>query len=185
MLTIDKEVFKMKNYILMFGVAAVSIGSYCAYAGNSATMTVTATIAHDVSLSVTQDIDLGTITINPAYMGDDTYWKYSESGIRSYGDQGAIVSAPNITVGTFTANIPNPTACNSGHWSCGGLSFEPFGLSNLFGESGNSNDCNFAIKYSGEGNNFKVYPFECYIEVVSKTTLGSHSGTLTISYNAE
>ena len=46
----------MNKYILMLGVAGVALGSYCAYAGNSATMTVTATIAHDVSLKVEQDL---------------------------------------------------------------------------------------------------------------------------------
>ncbi|MBR1648504.1 MAG: hypothetical protein IJ689_02780 [Alphaproteobacteria bacterium] len=171
----------MNKYILLLGVAAVSIGSYAAYAGNSATMTVTATIAHDVSLTKTGDINLGTITINPAYTGDTTRWGYSESGAISYTNQGAIVSAPNATVGTFTANIPNPTACNSGHWTCGGLFLNSPGFSFL-GESGSDNGCSFYIKYSGSGNAFKVVPNDCYIRNVDLATTGSYSGTLTISY---
>ncbi|MBR1649157.1 MAG: hypothetical protein IJ689_06140 [Alphaproteobacteria bacterium] len=178
----------MNKYILMFGIAAVSIGSYCAYAGNSATMTVTATINHDVSLSVTQDINLGTITINPAYIGDEAYWIYTESGQVDDGvPAAAIVSADNATVGIFTANIPNPEACNNEYYSCGGLSVkggDTITLNNIFGGSDGSNYCGFYIKYRGEGNSFVVYPRHCSIEDVSQTSPGSHSGTLTITYNA-
>ncbi|MBR1648085.1 MAG: hypothetical protein IJ689_00625 [Alphaproteobacteria bacterium] len=177
----------MNKYILMLGVAGVALGSYAAYAGNSATMTVTATIAHDVSLSVTQDIDLGTITINPAYTGV-TQWGYSDSGVIIYETQGAIVSADNMTVGTFTANIPNPSACNTSTSACGGLAIEGNDednfIYNFFGEG--DNYCGFHIKYSGTGNIFKIYsmPNECYISDVSQVTPGPHSGTLTISYTA-
>ncbi|MBR1649143.1 MAG: hypothetical protein IJ689_06065 [Alphaproteobacteria bacterium] len=172
----------MNKYILMLGIAAVSIGSYCAYAGNSATMTVTATIAHDVSLSVTQDIDLGTITINPAYTGTDTMWTYSESGVISYTSrQGAIVSAPNATVGTFTANIPNPSACNDVAPICGGLSLS--GSEGLFGSDNSKNYCAYGIKYSGSVNSFKLYPVECFIKNVSSVTTGDHEETLTINYS--
>ncbi|MBR1649332.1 MAG: hypothetical protein IJ689_07040 [Alphaproteobacteria bacterium] len=176
----------MKNYILLIGVAGVALGSYAAYAGNSATMTVTATIAHDVSLNVTQNIDFGTITINPAYDKDDTVWQYSDSGVISYTVQGEIVSAPNITVGTFTANIPNPTACNTASDSCGGLTVAGSGrgfISSIFG-TGNVgiNMCNLSIKYSGSENIFKVFPDSCYIYDRSIITTGTHTGTLTISY---
>ncbi|MBR1649349.1 MAG: hypothetical protein IJ689_07125 [Alphaproteobacteria bacterium] len=177
----------MNKYILMLGVAGVALGSYCAYAGNSATMTVTATIAHDVSLTVTQDIDLGTITINPAYTEDDTDWEYSDSGVIMYNSQGAIVSASNATVGTFTANIPNPSACNTDASTCEGLSLRngsSAAIGNLFGGDNNSNECSFTMKYSGSGNSFKIYPSDCLITDVSKATPGSHSGTLTISYTA-
>ncbi|MBR1648327.1 MAG: hypothetical protein IJ689_01850 [Alphaproteobacteria bacterium] len=177
----------MKNYILMLGIAAVSIGSYCAYAGNSATMTVTATITHDVSLSVTQDLDLGTITINPAYTKNDTDWGYSESGVIMYSEEQATVSASNATVGTFTANIPNPSACNGLAASCGGLQVKGDQNNNLFalfGGSDDTNGCNFNIGYSGSGNNFVVYPWDCWIEDVSKVTTGTHTRALTISYTA-
>ena len=172
----------------MLGVTAVALGSYAAYASNSATMTVTATIAHDVSLSVTQDLDLGTITINPAYTGE-TNWNYNwDSGAIYYLNQGAIVSADNATVGTFTANIPNPSACSRGEYSCGGLSVVgngPFALNDFFGGSGESTYCTFMIHYSESENTFKLSPDECYIGDVSKVTTGAHSGTLTISYNPE
>ena len=177
----------MNKYILMMGVAGVVLGAYGAYASNSATMTVTATIAHDVSLSVGQDIDLGTITINPAYTGHDTGWNYSDSGVITYTTQGAIVSATNATVGTFTANIANPTACTGIDNPCGGLSVTGNSgnwIYNLFGGSDESNRCHFLIKYSGTGNSFKVYPYNCWIEDISSVTTASHEGTLTISYTA-
>ena len=180
----------MNKYILMLGVAAVSIGSYCAYAGNSATMTVTATIAHDVSLSVTQDINLGTITINPAYDEWDTEWQYNESGVFSYHNKRAIVSADNATVGIFTANISNPQDCNTHSDSCGGLSVTGNSGNEIYYLFGNGshpidNLCGFQIKYSGSGNNFTVFPDQCYIEDISQVTPGRHNGTLTISYTAQ
>ncbi|MBR1648626.1 MAG: hypothetical protein IJ689_03400 [Alphaproteobacteria bacterium] len=179
----------MKKYILLLGVAGVALGSYAAYAANSATMTVTATIAHDVSLTKTGDLSLGTITINPAYTGDDTHWNYSDSGVISYTNKGAVVSAPNVTVGTFTANIPNPEACSSESWICGGLSLAGTSydtINNIFGGSDNSNKCYFYIKYTGSDNNFKVYPGGCRISAgkISSVTTGEHSSTLTINYSA-
>ena len=173
----------MNKYILMIGLASVALGSYCAYAGNSATMTVTATIAHDVSLSVTQDLDLGTITINPAFDGAATVWHYRASGVISFDPQGAIVSAGNATVGTFTANIPNPADCD-GTADCGGLSVDDT-IGNFFGGSDYTNNCDFQIQYSGSANTFKVYPDVCYIGDISKVTTGTHSHTLTISYTPE
>ncbi|MBR1649366.1 MAG: hypothetical protein IJ689_07210 [Alphaproteobacteria bacterium] len=174
----------MKNYILMLGIAAVSIGSYAAYASNSATMTVTATIAHDVSLSVTQDIDLGTITINPAYTGTDTMWNYSDSGTID-SSKGATVSASNATAGTFTANIPNPTACNGKSSKCGGLSLPNLGLIfNVFGGSDKNTACAFFLKYSGSENIFIVSPKACTIKDVSKVTTGEYEQTFIINYTA-
>ncbi|MBR1648806.1 MAG: hypothetical protein IJ689_04320 [Alphaproteobacteria bacterium] len=178
----------MKNYILMLGVAGVALGSYCACASNSATMTVTATIAHDVSLSVTQDIDLGTITINPAATGD-TYWSYNPMGIYSFSQGDAIVSAGNATVGIFTANIPNLSACNSLGKSCGELSVEGndynSGIYDLFGAENNDvNGCDFMIEHKRSGNSFSVFPGGCVIQNASSVTTGSHEGTLTISYTA-
>ena len=176
----------MKNYILMLGIAAVALGSYAAYAGNTATMTVTATIAHDVSLTVTRDIDFGTITLNPAYTGEDTYFTYSDSGVISLDDQGAIVSAPNATVGTFTANIPNPSACNTASDSCGGLSVNGNNenwIDDFFGGN-DSSFCIFKIKYSGSSNSFNVFPSGCGIVDISQVTVGEHPSTLNISYSA-
>ena len=175
----------MKNYILMLGIAGVALGSYCAYAGNSATMTVTATIAHDVSLTKTSDINLGTITINPGYMDYDTQWTYSDSGIPSFTSGKGIVSLSNQTVGTFTANIPNPSACDGTDNVCGGL-IANGGLDQyFFGRSdGAINSCIFAIKHISE-NNFKVFIDECWLETPSAITEGNRSGTITISYNPE
>ncbi|MBR1648605.1 MAG: hypothetical protein IJ689_03295 [Alphaproteobacteria bacterium] len=182
----------MKNYILLLGVAAVSIGSYCAYAGNSATMTVTAAIAHDISLIKTRDINMGTITINPAVTAGPTRWFYSDTGEYSLSTGEAIISADNATVGTFTANISNPSYCDGESFSCGGLVVTgnyDNEIYSFFGEYSEgyagSNSCGFKIKYSGSENIFKVYPSFCYIGAsgLSYVTAGSHSGTLTISYN--
>ncbi|MBR1648518.1 MAG: hypothetical protein IJ689_07665 [Alphaproteobacteria bacterium] len=169
----------MKNYILMLGVAGVVLGSYAAYAGNSATMTVTATITHDVSLTKTGDLSLGTITINPAYNGPSTVWNYSDSGEVNYITQGAIVSASDATFGTFTANIPNPSACNGTSDTCGGLLL---GFSDTFGSPGNS--CGMNIKHISS-NNFKILPDICFIDNASQITTGPHSETITIYYNPE
>ncbi|MBR1649011.1 MAG: hypothetical protein IJ689_05365 [Alphaproteobacteria bacterium] len=174
----------MKKYILMLGVASVALGSYAAYAANSATMTVTATIAHDVSLTKTGDINLGTITINPAYKEGTVEWTYNESGTASVtsGADG-IVSIDTATFGTFTANVANPSACDGSQSSCSGLSVDE----SMFGLLGTDySTCYFAIKYSGEGNSFKVYTTECSYAAnirIPKENSGT-AKTLTISYNA-
>ncbi|MBR1648512.1 MAG: hypothetical protein IJ689_07695 [Alphaproteobacteria bacterium] len=175
----------MKNYILMLGVAGVVLGSYAAYAGNTATMQVTATIAHDVSLTVTRDIDLGTITINPAYTGNDTVWTYSNSGVID-DKSGGLVSASNATFGTFTANIPNPSVCNIPSDTCR-LTVETDGsyIYDIFGGSNGDNACGFSIDYSGSTNTFNLRTYECFIDDVSSVTLGLHTTTITISYTPE
>ena len=96
----------MKKYILMLGVAAVSIGSYCAYAGNSATMTVTATIAHDVSLSVTHELNMGTITVDPSDFENGGHLTINPDGT-VYDKSDNIISYSGFSAGTFTANVPN------------------------------------------------------------------------------
>ncbi|MBR1648962.1 MAG: hypothetical protein IJ689_05120 [Alphaproteobacteria bacterium] len=172
----------MKNYILLLGVAAVSIGSYVAYAGNSATMTVTARIEHDVSLTLEGDtMDFGTIYIDPSNTnGGDI--KYSESGAISY--KGAwIVSASAVTPMNFTANIPNKAACNNASYACGGLSLADSGEAHVFGANEN-NYCDLAIKYTGTGNNFKLIPMSCVFNELDDVVLGEHSDTITITYNA-
>ncbi|MBR1649244.1 MAG: hypothetical protein IJ689_06590 [Alphaproteobacteria bacterium] len=97
----------MKNYILMLGVAGVALGSYCAYAGNSATMTVTATIAHDVSLNVDHDLNMGTITINPGadWSGGGSFGIRQDGTINFKSDN--IISVTGFSFGTFTANVPD------------------------------------------------------------------------------
>ena len=94
----------MNKYILLLGIAAVSIGSYCAYASNSATMTVTATIAHDVSLNVTRNISW-TMTIDPSKTYGDVDCNDELDGC-DYASYGVI--SGSMTPGRFTANIPNP-----------------------------------------------------------------------------
>ncbi|MBR1648907.1 MAG: hypothetical protein IJ689_04845 [Alphaproteobacteria bacterium] len=93
----------MKKYILLLGVASVALGSYAAYAGNSATMTVTATMAHDVSLVKVKDINLGTITIDPS---QTTGWTEADhrSSAPEYG--GGVIAVSNWEWGEITANIP-------------------------------------------------------------------------------
>ncbi|MBR1649343.1 MAG: hypothetical protein IJ689_07095 [Alphaproteobacteria bacterium] len=166
----------MKNYMLMLGIAAVSIGSYAAYAGNSATMTVTATIAHDVSLIAVNDLDFGTITINPTDDDPGEAWvvDYDENGIPKY-QTDLIISADDATLGTFTANIPNPSACNSIATSCGGLSLSE-NMVTLDGTDG----CDFFIKYSGSGNVFNLVPDECYFE---SPVSGTFEQEVTITYH--
>ncbi|MBR1649254.1 MAG: hypothetical protein IJ689_06640 [Alphaproteobacteria bacterium] len=180
----------MKNYILLLGVAGVALGSYAAYAGNSATMTVTATIAHDVSLAVTQALDLGTITINPAGT-ENSFIFYDESGAIIDSDGDIITAADTPTPGYFTANIPNPLACNDARPACGGLSLDsgdpvdPNVISNIFGGNSDTNFCGFYIKYTGSSNRFKVFPNDCHIYNASDITAGSKSKTINISYNPE
>ncbi|MBR1648852.1 MAG: hypothetical protein IJ689_04560 [Alphaproteobacteria bacterium] len=164
----------MKNYILMLGIAAVALGSYAAYAGNSATMTVTATIAHDVSLIAGNDLDFGTITINPT---DAAAWDvvYREDGTSNGLNSDNVISADDATLGTFTANIPNPSACNNYSYSCGGLSLSVPELT-LDGTNG----CSFGIKYSGSGNTFNLVPDECYFE---SPVSGTFEQEVTITYH--
>ncbi|MBR1648395.1 MAG: hypothetical protein IJ689_02215 [Alphaproteobacteria bacterium] len=94
----------MNKYILLLGVASVALGSYAAYAGNSATMTVTATIAYDMSLTVGDPINLGTITINPSINHGSI--PISEAGVVGTPQDG-IMSLTGFTAGTFTANVPD------------------------------------------------------------------------------
>ena len=95
----------MNKYILLLGVAGVALGSYAAYAGNSATMTVTATIAHDVSLSVTQNISWN-MTIDPSQTRGDVDCPGDIDGCEAQSSFGVI--SGSMTAGRFTANIPNP-----------------------------------------------------------------------------
>ena len=89
----------MNKYILMLGVAGVSIGSYCAMASNSATMNVTATIAHDVSLSVTEDITISAV-VNPAVTSVGEGWCAA-------GDSIARDNECDASIGVFTATVPD------------------------------------------------------------------------------
>ena len=164
----------------MLGVAGVVLGSYCAMASNSATMTVTATIAHDVSLGGVTELNVGTITVNPASHGN-CHITYDSNGtlIDAY-----TCSATSATPGTFTANIANPEGCNGTSYACSGLRVTNEILNPFGGDSGDDY-CHFYITYDS-GNRFKVFPYNCYIEDMSQTEYGLHTHTnaLTISYTA-
>ncbi|MBR1648983.1 MAG: hypothetical protein IJ689_05225 [Alphaproteobacteria bacterium] len=177
--------------------------SYTAYnaAAVSENFEISTTIDHEITLgsfraasadadiNTTSDINMGTIYINPNATGR-TYWYYHEDGVCYSYDGDAVVRADNETVGYFTANIPHPGACNTGNWSCGGLSVTGTRLGaidNIFGGSNSDNDCSFVIKYTGRENDFKLFALACYIGAgkISSITSGLHEGTLTISYNPE
>ncbi|MBR1649282.1 MAG: hypothetical protein IJ689_06790 [Alphaproteobacteria bacterium] len=172
----------MKNYILLIGVASVALGSYYAYAANSATMTVTATINHDVSLTGTGNINLGTITINPAGEGYGSTSYNSDGTLKAKTDP--VTAATAATPGTFTANIANPSACNGTSYTCGGLSVD-YGkesTANIMGGDASSEaGCTFVIAHDSS-NTFKVVPSYCGVNV--RADPGDHEATITISYNA-
>ena len=178
--------------LLLLGV------SYTAYnaAAVSENFEISTTIDHEIVLGnfkaasedgniiKTGDISLGTIVINKDATGI-TAWEYSDSGIFRLKSGNGIVSAPNITVGTFTANIANPSACTTASNSCGGLNIagnHGSSIYNIFGGNSNSKGCNFYMKYNESADNFKVYPIVCQINDSSQVTTGTKTGTLTVSY---
>ncbi|MBR1648797.1 MAG: hypothetical protein IJ689_04275 [Alphaproteobacteria bacterium] len=169
----------MKNYILMLGIAGVAFGSYAAYAGNSATMTITVRIEHDVSLTLEGNtMDFGTIYIDPSN-SDGGKVLYNESGAITRQDD-YIVSASPVTPINFTANIPNPSACNNASTGCGGLSLSNDGKAYL----GRFSHCGLYIKYTGTENKFKLRPTGCVFDYPDEVPLGDYSDTITITYNA-
>ncbi|MBR1649338.1 MAG: hypothetical protein IJ689_07070 [Alphaproteobacteria bacterium] len=178
--------------ILLLGV------SYTAYnaAAVSENFEISTTIDHeivlgnfkavsaDAGLDVTRDLDLGTITINPTYIGDAA-WEYDTAGNFSrYYEQGGVISVGNATKGRFIANIPNPSACNGYSYDCGGLSFESSSIYHIFGGNDDNDWCYFCIHYSGNSNIFEITPDNCFIDDMSKVTAGEHRGTLTIKYSS-
>ncbi|MBR1648726.1 MAG: hypothetical protein IJ689_03905 [Alphaproteobacteria bacterium] len=155
----------MKKYVLMLGIAAVSIGSYCAYAGNSATMTVTATITHDVSLNVSRAFDIGKITFNPSYSNgganfDGTTWTIDENA--------GIMSISGTRTGLFTANIPNPSTKM-------GLSIESETMEKITLKD-------VVIDYVSD-NVFRVFAARIWINQFPSE--GACSGTINIKYTPE
>ena len=88
----------MKNYILLIGVAGLALGSYHAYAGNSATMSVTATIAHDVSLTKVDDIVIYAV-VNPAETSVSETWCVAGDSFE--------YNSCNGGIGIFTATVPD------------------------------------------------------------------------------
>ncbi|MBQ8677339.1 MAG: hypothetical protein IJ529_02580 [Alphaproteobacteria bacterium] len=164
----------MHKYILMLGVAGVALGSYAAYAGNSATMTVTATIAHDVSLNVTHALEFGSIVVDPSQSNG---W-FTVNADETVNKSGGIISVTGISLGTFTANVPdsckvngqiddNTHPCFSTETSrliMGGIAF------------------NDPIVYYDSDNKFKLGLDS--VDIFTATTPGDYSSILTITYTA-
>ncbi|MBR1648226.1 MAG: hypothetical protein IJ689_01335 [Alphaproteobacteria bacterium] len=101
----------MKKYILILGVAGVALGSYCAYAANSATMTVTATIAHEVNIRNISNIDIGTITIDPSKSSGSVI--EANCAWEGIGEEGnGIKSISGSPCGYFTADFSGGCSFN-------------------------------------------------------------------------
>ncbi|MBR1649064.1 MAG: hypothetical protein IJ689_05640 [Alphaproteobacteria bacterium] len=165
----------MNKYILLLGIAGVALGSYCAYADNSATMIVTARIEHDVSLVNNLDLNLGTIIIDPA--AEDWSIGYNYTSISSKSD--SVIDPGDVEAGQIVANIPNPSACDTISTSCGGLS-----LSSSFLQIGSSaNDgVSLGIVYDSSQKVFYVVPINFLTTHLPRED--DYSKTITISYNA-
>ncbi|MBR1648913.1 MAG: hypothetical protein IJ689_04875 [Alphaproteobacteria bacterium] len=170
----------MKNYILLLGVAGVVLGSYCAYAANSATMTVTATIAHDVSLTAGDPLNMGTLTINPSIPLGGTMMINPDGSI-SGGVPESFISLTGFSAGTFTANVPDSCKVDgvavanvSGAHPCFRVETDPtFGNTYVFEP--------YVIYVSG--NNFRfMYNFWAYDDDGDLPTSGNYSGSVTIKY---
>ncbi|MBR1648892.1 MAG: hypothetical protein IJ689_04765 [Alphaproteobacteria bacterium] len=155
----------MKKYILLIGAAAVSIGSYAAYADNSATMTVTAKIEHDVSLTKTKDLNLGTITIDPSQHAGQADIFYDGTSV-----SGGVLSVSGTQFGEFTANIPDPsTDCYDG--ACNIIWIESIAVDNIY--------INTFINYAN-ANRFIV---DARIQYSGQVEEKTYSETVEITYN--
>ncbi|MBR1648847.1 MAG: hypothetical protein IJ689_04535 [Alphaproteobacteria bacterium] len=154
----------MNKYILMLGVAGVALGSYCAYAGNSATMTVTATIAHDVSLKVEQDLSYN-LVIDPSISNGSFN---SATEIATGGVKPMPISSYNV--GIFTATVEFKVDC---------FSVSPSSLSkNELTVNG------FAVTGGGGGGNYFLDATISYDENIP--SVNSYDfGKVTITYNPE
>ena len=167
----------MNKYILMLGIAGVALGSYCAYAGNSATMTVTATIAHDVSLNVTRNISW-TMTIDPSQTYGEIDCGWEAAGCENVGDYGVITGS--MTSGRFTANIPNPANYKNM------LSFEESGEWIITVNSDEYGDKFYAKIFIGpvSGYEFAVTGIAVYDGVIPAPKVYDF-GSVTIQYTPE
>ena len=146
----------MNKYILLLGIAGVALGSYTAYASNSATMTVTATIAHDVSLSVDNDLNMGTITVNPgADWSEGGYFNINSNETLCYKSDN-IISVTGISFGTFTANVPDSCKVNGIASAGAGSSAHPCFRTSGNIALGNGYTTEPDIVYDS-GNKFKFY----------------------------
>ena len=148
----------------MLGVAAMSIGSYCAHADNSATMTVTARIEHDVSLTVSNPNATINIIVNPAQTSGsiDCNDESHDGGV----EDGYCSSF------IFTANTPNHSSER--------LSVTP--ASKTIGTMTLNNWRIYQL--SGNDNAFAVFPVLSYTGGAPAD--GDHNfGEFTISYTPE
>ncbi|MBR1648713.1 MAG: hypothetical protein IJ689_03840 [Alphaproteobacteria bacterium] len=168
----------IKNYILMLGIAGVALGSYAAYAGNSATMTVTATIVHDVSLVATSPLNMGTLTIDPSNIEEAQIYISSNGSI--LGKNGGIISLTGFSAGTFTANVPDSCKVSNfadsrtaDHHPCFEADTELYFGNTIIYEP--------SVEYIS-GNTFSfMYDFWNYGPGVVPTS-GDYSGSITIKY---
>ena len=166
----------MKNYILMLGIAGIALGSYAAYASNSATMTVTATIAHDVSLTVTRNISWN-MTIDPSRTEGDVDCSGEVDGCET--TYGGVISG-SMTAGRFTANIPNPANYSNV------LSFEEseeYHINIPSDEYGDNFRTNLSINHVN-GYEFAVTGIAEYYDVVPAPKVYDF-GSVTIQYTPE
>ncbi|MBR1648207.1 MAG: hypothetical protein IJ689_01240 [Alphaproteobacteria bacterium] len=92
----------MNKYILMLGVAALSLAAYAVRAGNSDTMTVSATIAHDVNLSVSTNMSFA-LTVDPS---KTTGW-YQTGATPTADGTGVLLAQSSSTRGVFSATTPS------------------------------------------------------------------------------
>ncbi|MBR1648192.1 MAG: hypothetical protein IJ689_01165 [Alphaproteobacteria bacterium] len=132
----------MNKYILMLGVAGIALGSYHAYASNSATMSVTATIAHDVSLTVTRDITISAV-VDPAVTSVSGTWCIAEDT-----NPENIVGVCTADPGLFTATVPDDqyAAENSFTISPSELTHDTLRIGSFYLDPTNT-DNEFKVKY--------------------------------------
>ncbi|MBR1649390.1 MAG: hypothetical protein IJ689_07340 [Alphaproteobacteria bacterium] len=144
--------------------------------------------ASDVGVNVSLGVDFGTIVIDSTKNGYVEV-DYENGRPIIYGD--VIVEADSPQNGYFSANIPNPSACNGNTLPCGGLSILECSFINgggciIPGMMGNTNtDCTVRIKYSGAGSQFIMQPDSCIAVRASDLVIGTHNKNITISYAPE
>ncbi|MBR1648114.1 MAG: hypothetical protein IJ689_00775 [Alphaproteobacteria bacterium] len=155
----------MNKYILMLGVAGVALGSYAAYAGNSATMTVTATIAHDVSINIEQEMSCGTITIDPSQSFGA--WDCNDDDTSK---NGGVMSKSGTRIGKISANVP----ASGWHWTITKTDF-PSPLAWAGGTP--------VISENIQSDGF--YHVYAYIEYNTVPAEDDYSATITVSYTPE
>ncbi|MBR1648934.1 MAG: hypothetical protein IJ689_04980 [Alphaproteobacteria bacterium] len=156
----------MNKYILMLGIAAVSIGSCAACAGNTATMQVTATIAHDVSLTINEGIAADLI-INPSQTSGSIHPSLGGSPDVS----GGIMAGSSVASGDFRANVPD--LLNTGYFT---FAFQNRGLFTL-------SNANIWVDESEPGR-YYMFCDIAYSDGVPAEGENTNIGSIVITYNA-